>query len=109
MPIAGSWFGTETLPAVVYIHPHCMPATCGPPPFLQLRTDAGPGAGDASSGVATKPTSAKDVAVWLTRTGRCVRSHPAASTEATSVQRCGKVCSSEQRMWHGTQAHQHAE
>ena len=70
---AGSWFGTERLPAVIYIHPHCMPATCGAPPLLELRTDAGSGSGGGSGGGgggATKPASARDVAMWLTRTGR---------------------------------------
>ena len=68
---AGSWFGTERLPAVVYIHPHCMPATCGAPPVLELRTDAGSsGSSGGAAGAAAQPTSARDVAVWLTRTGR---------------------------------------
>ena len=68
---AGSWFGTERLPAVVYIHPHCMPATCGAPPVLELRTDAeSSGSSSSAMGAAAQPTSARDVAVWLTRTGR---------------------------------------
>ena len=70
VPHAGSWFGTERLPAVVYIHPHCMPATCGAPPVLELRTDAGSSGGGSAAGAAPQPTSTHDVATWLTRTGR---------------------------------------
>ena len=71
MRFAGSWFGTEKLPAVVYIHPHCMPATCGPPPVLEMQAGAPP-ADAGSAAVATKPTSPEDVAMWLTQTGRWV-------------------------------------
>ena len=59
-PCAGGLLGAVELPAVVFVAPHCIPASCGPPAVLPL-----PAA--AESGRLQPPTSAADVAQWAAR------------------------------------------
>jgi len=56
----------ERLPAVAYVHPHCMPATCGAPAVLEIATGQDP----AGGGISRPATSAEDVAAWMKLTGR---------------------------------------
>ena len=37
---AGGFLGAVDLPAVVFLPPHCIPASCGAPPVLPLVTQA---------------------------------------------------------------------
>mmetsp|Transcript_3198 Transcript_3198/g.9260 ORF Transcript_3198/g.9260 Transcript_3198/m.9260 type:complete len:542 (-) Transcript_3198:1506-3131(-) len=79
-PVAVSWytpaesaglatlFGATVLPAVAYLRPHCLPATCEAPPVLELVTAASVQAGANVTGPAgTRPTTAADVVSWVVR------------------------------------------
>lgn len=57
---AGGLLGAVELPAVVFVAPHCIPASCGAPAVLPL-----PAATD--SGRTQPPTTAADAAQWAAR------------------------------------------
>eukprot|EP00208_Stichococcus_sp_RCC1054_P007059 CAMPEP_0206137300 /NCGR_PEP_ID=MMETSP1473-20131121/2453_1 /ASSEMBLY_ACC=CAM_ASM_001109 /TAXON_ID=1461547 /ORGANISM="Stichococcus sp, Strain RCC1054" /LENGTH=534 /DNA_ID=CAMNT_0053530323 /DNA_START=367 /DNA_END=1971 /DNA_ORIENTATION=+ len=64
-----SFFGATSLPAIAYMKPHCLPATCGNPPVLALATRAGAGAlGVNATRLSGPPTSVQEVASWIKRT-----------------------------------------
>lgn len=48
------------LPAVVFVAPHCIPASCGAPAVLPLVTAA-------TAGPLQHPTSAADVSKWAAK------------------------------------------
>mmetsp|Transcript_16609 Transcript_16609/g.49689 ORF Transcript_16609/g.49689 Transcript_16609/m.49689 type:complete len:656 (+) Transcript_16609:522-2489(+) len=54
----GSFLGTFQLPALVFLPPHCIPASCGAPPVLPLVTAA-------VANRLQKATSAQDAAHWI--------------------------------------------
>lgn len=63
---AGNWLGVERLPAVAYVHPYCMPATCGAPAVLEIAARRVP----AGGGISSPATGAEGVAAWMKLTGR---------------------------------------
>ncbi len=67
-PRAASSFGATSLPAIAYTKPHCLPATCGTPPVLELvPAHAAAPHGNMTRLSGAAPTSATAVAAWIKR------------------------------------------